>query len=170
MTEEERKKLQEEGKSEVEIMQLEKIAEMEEKMSKMVDPVEFEKLKNAHKKLLDDYINRRQPPKQEEPQTRPAKDIATELAKIKSGDISNRAYIEKALEYRKAHIKEFGTDPFTDFGQHGPQKATDETNQVATVLEKLLEENPNPVDFRIKLNSVLKDDPQLMAKLRKGAK
>ncbi len=135
----------------------------------MIDKAVYDKLLKDHKKLLDDYVNRRPAPTVVVKETRKASEVAKELIKVKNRDISNRDYIAKTLEYREAHLKEFGTDPFTDFGQNGPQKPTDDTNMVASTLKTLLEENPSPVDFRIKLNSVLQDDPQLMAKLRKRA-
>jgi len=149
---------------------LDQIADLKKKMDEgMIDKTVYDKLLKDHKKLLDDYVNRRPAPKVEIIPTRKASEVAKELIKIKNRDITNRDYISKALEYREAHLKEFGTDPFTDFGQNGPQKPTEDTNMVASTLKTLLEENPSPVDFRIKLNSVLQDDPQLMAKLRKRA-
>jgi len=151
----------------VEELQLQQIEEMKLKMESMVDPEEFKKLQLQYKKLLDDYVNKRPVPKTEQPTIRPTKEIAKEFQSIQNGDITNRDYVAKALEYRKAHINEFGKDPFSDFGQQGSGVSTEDTNEVATVLQTLLDENPSPVDFRIKLNSVLKDDPQLVAKLRK---
>lgn len=151
-------------------MYLEQIQELKDKMDNdMISKEEYLKLKAQHKKLMDDFVNRRPVVKKEEKTIRPAKDVASEISKIKNADITNREYISKALEYREAHIKEYGTDPFTDFGQNGPNKPTEETNMVATTLQTLLDENPSPVDFRIKLNSILQDDPQLLAKLRKRA-
>ena len=148
-------------------LQLKKIEEMKLKMSKMVDPVEFQKLKDEYSTLLDEYVNKREPIVPIEKKLRPAQEIAKELANIKDGNISNRDYIAKTLEYRTSHMKEFGTDPFSDFGSTGSGQATADTKEVVQVLERLLKENASPVDFRIKLNSVLKDDPQLMSKLRK---
>ena len=149
---------------------LDQIADLKKQMDEnMISKEDYDKLLKEHKKLLNDYVNRRPAPKVEDKETRKASEVAKELIKIKNRDITNRDYIAKTLEYREAHLKEFGTDPFTDFGQNGPQKPTDDTNMVASTLKTLLEENPSPVDFRIKLNSVLQDDPQLMAKLRKRA-
>lgn len=149
---------------------LDQIADLKKQMNEgMIDKAVYDKLLADHKKLLNDYVNRRPAPQPEVKETRKASEVAKELIKIKNRDITNRDYIAKTLEYREAHLKEFGTDPFTDFGQNGPQKPTDDTNMVASTLKALLEENPSPVDFRIKLNSVLQDDPQLMAKLRKRA-
>lgn len=149
---------------------LDQIADLKKQMDEnMISKEDYDKLLKEHKKLLNDYVNRRPAPQVEVKETRKASEVAKELIKIKNRDITNREYIAKTLEYRDAHIKEYGTDPFTDFGQNGPNKPTDDTNMVASTLKALLEENPSPVDFRIKLNSVLQDDPQLMAKLRKRA-
>jgi hypothetical protein len=148
-------------------MYLEQINDLKTKMDTMVDPAEYKKLQAQHKKLMDDYVNRRPAPKVEQTVMRPAKEVAKELVSIKNSDITNRDYVAKTLEYREAHIHEFGTDPFTDFGTNGPNQPTDETKNVASTLKTLLDENPSPVDFRIKLNSVLQDDAQLLAKLRK---
>jgi predicted CopG family antitoxin len=159
-----------EEKDEQEQIYLDQIEDLKNQMqNNMISKEVYDKLLKDHKKLLDDYVNRRPAPKVEVKETRKASEVAKELIKVKNRDITNRDYIAKTLEYREAHLKEFGTDPFTDFGQNGPQKPTDDTNMVASTLKTLLDENPSPVDFRIKLNSVLQDDPQLMAKLRKRA-
>lgn len=158
-----------ENEKTVEELQLEQIENLKTQMDNMVDPAKYAELQKQYKKLLDDYVNRRPAPQVEVKETRKASEVAKELIQVKNRDITNRDYIAKTLEYREAHIKEYGTDPFTDFGQNGPQKPTEDTNFVASTLKTLLDENPSPVDFRIKLNSVLQDDPQLMAKLRKRA-
>ena len=151
-------------------MYLEQIQELKAKMDNdMISKEEYLKLKAQHKKLMDDFVNRRPVVKKTEKTIRPAKDVASEISMIKNADITNREYIAKALEYRASHIHQYGTDPFTDFGSNGPNKPTEETNMVASTLQTLLDENPSPVDFRIKLNSILQDDPQLLAKLRKRA-
>jgi hypothetical protein len=150
-------------------LQLQTIDELKTKMDTMVDPEEYKKLQGQYKKLMDDYVNRRPAPKVETKVLRSTKEIAKEIAHIKSGDITNRDYVEKTLEYREAHLHEFGTDPFADFSSNGAGKPTDDTVEVANTLKTLLDENPSPVDFRIKLNSVLQDDSQLIAKLRRRA-
>lgn len=151
----------------VEELQLEQIESLKTQMNNMVDPAKFTELQKQYKKLLDDYVNKRPAPTNQAPATRPAKELAKEFQSIKDGDISNRDYIAKALEYRKAYINEFGTDPFTDFGSHGSGQPTADTEEVAEKLQRLLDENESPVDFRIKMNSILQDDPQLLSKLRK---
>lgn len=153
----------------VEELQLEQIENLKTQMNNMVDSEKYADLQKQYKKLLDDYVNKRPAPQVEVKETRKASEVAREIIKVKNRDITNRDYIAKTLEYREAHINEFGTDPFTDFGQNGPQKPTEDTSFVASTLKTILDENPSPVDFRIKLNSVLQDDPQLMAKLRKRA-
>lgn len=150
-------------------MYLAQIQELKDKMDQMIDPEEHKKLQAQHKKLMNEYVNRRPVVKKEEKTIRKASEVGQEITKIKNADITNRDYIAKAIEYRNAHIHEFGTDPFTDFGPNGPNKPTEETNMVAQTFQTLLDENPSPVDFRIKLNSILQDDPQLLAKLRKRA-
>ena len=156
-----------ENEKTVEELQLEQIESLKKQMDNMVDPAKYAELQKQYKTLLDDYVNKRPAPTPHAKAIRHAKEIATEFQKIKQSDISNRDYIAKALEYRTAYMKEFGTDPFTDFGSHGPGQPTADTEEVAEKLEKLLEENLSPVDFRIKMNSILQDDPQLMSKLRK---
>ena len=146
---------------------LQKISDLKEKLDEAVDPAEHEKLKAEHKKLLDDYVNKRQAPKKEEKVLRPVIEIAKELQGIKSGDMSNRDYIKKSLEYREAHIKEFGTDPWTNFSSEGSDKETAETKKVAAALQAIVDENESPVEFRMKMNSVLKDDTTLIRKLNK---
>lgn len=165
MTKEEKDKLIAEGKSEIEIMQLEKIAEMKEKLDSMVDPVEHEKLKEQYKLAMDEFVNRRPAPKTEEPTVAPVKDLAKKLSSIKDGNISNREYIKTALEYRKAHIKETGRDPFTDFGENGPQAPNEETERVAKILQQVVDNNESSTSFRIALNDVLRDDPKLAQSL-----
>lgn len=153
----------------VEELQLEQIEQLKQKMDKMVDPSEHEKLQKQYKQLLNDYVNKRQAPAPQPETLRPAKEVARELMSVKDGNISNREYVKKALEYRKSYMNEFGTDPFADFGEHGSSKSNPDTEEVADKLQKLLDENESPVDFRIKMNSMLQDDPLLLSKLRKRA-
>ena len=150
----------------VEETYLAQIGELKAKMDQMVDPEEYKKLKGQHDKLLNDYVNKRPAPKKEEPKIRPAVEVAKELIKIQDGDISNRAYIQKSLEYRQAYIKEFGTDPWTDFTVNGSSAPNEQTERVAKALQQLVDENESPVSFRIALNDMLRDDPAVIAALR----
>lgn len=166
MTKEERAKLLEEGKTEVEISQLEAIEELKTQMDTMVDPDEFKKLQEEYDKLLKDYVNKRPVKEKKAPEViRPAKEIAQEISKIENGNISNREYIAKALEYRKAFMNESGIDPFSDNGE-----ITEDSKEVAGKLQKLLDENESASDFRMRMNTVLKDDPQLLRTLNKRKK
>jgi len=167
---EEKTRLEEEKRLAEENINLKAIDELKAKLDKAVDPVEHAKLKADYKALMTEFTNRRPAPKVEEKVLRPVLEIANELKHIESGDISNRDYIVKSLEYREAHIKEFGTDPWTNFSSEGPEESTPDTVKVASILQTLIEENESPVDFRIKLNSILKDDPKLMQALNKKNK
>ena len=158
-----------ENEKTVEELQLEQIETLKKQMENMVDPAKYAELQKQYKKLLDDYVNKRPAPTPQPQTLRPVKEIAREFQNIKNGDISNREYVAKVLEYRKSYMKEFGTDPFTDFGSGGSGQPTSDTEEVAEKLQKLLDENESAVDFRIKMNSMLQDDPQLMSKLRKRA-
>lgn len=158
-----------EGEEEsTEDLYLKQIEDLKKKMDMMVDPEEYKKLQAQHKKLLDDYVNRR-PVQQQEVKLRPAVEIAKELASIKNGDISNREYVKKALEYRDSFLAATGKDPFTDFTKNGPSAPTEDSKLVAETLKKLVEENESPIDFRIRLNAVLEDDPALASRIRRRA-
>lgn len=157
------------AEDEQEQIYLDQIEDLKKQLEEGSVPKEkYDKLMADYKKLLNDYVNRRPAPKQDDKPVRKVREIAKELASIKDGSVTNRDYIAKSLEYREAYIREYGQDPFTDFGQKGPKKPTEETESVAQTLQKILDENPSPVDFRIKMNSILEDDPH-MAKMRKRA-
>lgn len=159
-----------EGEEEsTEDLYLKQIEDLKKKMDTMVDPEEYKKLQAQHKKLLDDYVNRRPVPPKEEVKLRPAVEIAKEIASIKNGDISNREYVKKSLEYRESFLAATGKDPFTDFTKGGPSAPTEDSKLVADTLKKLVEENESPIDFRIRLNAILEDDPALAARIRKRA-
>jgi hypothetical protein len=160
--------MSEEIKEEItETEEMKTIKELMEKVDQMVDPEQFAELEKKYKTLLNDYVNRRPAPKKPEKKPmRPVADIAREIANIGDGDMTNRAYIEKSLEYRNAYMHEFGKDPWTDFSQSGSDKATEQTKKVAQVFQQLLEDYPSPEDFRIKLHGMLRDDPAVVAILR----
>lgn len=146
----------------------EQIDQLSEQLSTMVNPEEYSKLKLEYDKLLADYVSKRSAKQPEPTQTRSAKEIANDIRKAHDGNMTNRDYIKLSLEYREAHLKEFGTDPFTDFGTNGPGKSSDDSLEVAEALQTMLDENESPVDFRIKMNQALDDDPQLLMKLKKA--
>ena len=170
MTEEEKEalKLEEAEKQRLanEDIKEQAILDLKAKLDASIDPAEHAKLKAEHKKLMDEFINRRPEPKLKVKVIRPVIEIAQELEAINDGDMTNRAYIEKSLEYREAYIHELGTDPWTDFSVSGSGEPTEKTNKIANAYQQLLDENPSPVDFRIKFLSILKDDPNIISGLR----
>jgi len=155
----------EEEKS-IEEIQAERISELEEQVSNGADPEELKKAKTAYKNLLKNSVDRRPTP-EEVSTLRKTSEIAVEFANIEHGSVSNRAYIEKALEYRDAHIKEFGTDPFTDYGADGPGEPTNKTQKVAESLKNLLNNFKSDSLFNAQLQETLKDDMQLLRQLKK---
>lgn len=147
---------------------IEKTPEMEQiealmaKVDVMVDPDKFAELETKYKKLLKDYTERRPAPKKQEvKKLRKAVEIANELRQISDGDITNRGYWEKSLEYRDAFMSESGNDPWTDFGREGSNKETPKTKKIAAAIKQLLDENPSDVDFRIRMHGALRDDPNV---------
>lgn len=146
----------------VEQIQLETIQELKAKMDAMVDPEEHAKLKTQYDTLLKSMINKRPAPIEDQPQMKPAKELAKEF--IQNQQISNRAYIKNALEYRQAMIKEFGKDPFND-GKTDPA----ETQRVADALQKMVDESDSDSEFRYLFDQSVEDDPDL-AKMLKAKK
>lgn len=134
----------------VEETYLEQIESMKKEMADMVDPVKYAELKKQHDTLLNDYVNKREV-KKEETTIRKAKEIARELMENKP--MTNKKYIETALEYRTAMINESGHDPFVD-------KDTDpaKSHQVAEHLREVLNESETDFQFRMKLNESLVDE------------
>ena len=153
-------------------LELEKTPEMEEierlmaELDQRVDAKKYKELETKYKKLLSDYTSRRPAPKKvEKPKLRPASEIAKEFQSIEHGSVSNRAYIEKVLEYRNSHLSEFGTDPFTDFGAGGPGEPNAKTEKVAKGLKFLLDTYESDSLFNGQLQEFMKDDLQLLRKL-----
>lgn len=174
MTDEE-KRIEAERLAEIERLKNEDIKQetinnLKKKLDAAVDPKVHAQLKKEYKDLMADFVDNRPAPKTKEIKHRPAVEIANELRKINDGDINNRDYIVKSLEYRESYINEFGTDPWTDFSVTGSAEATAKTKKVATVLQTLIDENESPVEFRMKLESVLKDDANVISIIKQRAK
>lgn len=154
-------------REELDAMYLSQINELKEKMDGMVDPEEYDRLAKQHKTLLDDFVNKRpSTPVPDESKKESASDLAKKLANYTGGNVSNRDYIETSVNYREAMIRETGLDPWTDFGAKGPGRPTEDTTQLAAIFQQLLDENEDPVSFRIKLNNILEDDNVLLSKIR----
>jgi len=154
----------------IEEIQADRIKELELEMKDAVDPQELQKAKKAYNDLLKQTIDRRPAPEKEKKTLRPAIEIVNELRQVKDGDMTNRAFWVKSLEYRKSYMSETGKDPWTDFSNRGSDQKTKQTEKVATYIEQLLDENPSDVDFRIKLNSIMKDDQNVLAVLAERKK
>ena len=75
--------------------------------------------------------------------------------------MTNREYLENSVNFRKATINKYGVDPWSDKGV-----ATEDTEEVAQAIETPLNEYEHDDEFNFRLNSVLKDDPNLLRKLR----
>ena len=154
-------------REELDAMYLAQINELKEKMDAMVDPEEYDRLAKQHKTLLDDFVNKRpSAPAPDSTEQKSAADLAKKLANFTGGNVSNRDYIKTSVEYREAMIRETGLDPWTDFGAKGPGRPTEDTTQLAATFQQLLDENEDPVSFRIKFNNILEDDNVLLSKIR----
>ena len=146
--------------TEIEQNKLEAIAEMKEALDKSVPKEEYEKVLQENKKLLTDYVNRRPAPKQESTLSS-AKEYADKLKNMAT--LTNRQFIETSVNYRDAMLKEVGKDPWSDNGE-----VTADTAKVAETFKALLAEIPDDFTFRTTLHNVMRDDANLIARLRSG--
>lgn len=141
----------------LEANQMEVIEQLKQKLDNSVSKDEYQKAIEENKKLLNDMVNRRPAPKSEE--LKPARDYARELSD--SSHMSNRKFIETSVKYRDAYMAETGRDPWSDNGE-----PTAETTKVAETFKTLLEENTDNFSFRNKLHAIMRDDTNLLAKLK----
>ena len=141
----------------LEANQMEVIEQLKQKLDKSVPQEEYQKAIEENKKLLNDMVNRRPAPKVEE--LKAAREYAKELTH--ASHMTNRKFIETSVNYREAMIAETGRDPWSDNGEQ-----TSETVKVAETFKALLAEHPDDFGFRSKLHSVMRDDANLLAKLR----
>lgn len=149
----------------IEEIQAERIAELEEQVANGADPEELRKAKDAYKNLLKQSVDRRQV-KEDKVERRAAAVVAGELAKISDGDVTNREYLEKSLEYRDSFLKETGRDPWTD----GAGEETPKTKFIAETIRGLLKDNESPLAFNAQFNDLLRDDPAVIRALREKNK
>lgn len=147
-------------------MYLETIEDLKSKMDNdMISKEEYDKLLSDHKKLLNDSINKR-------PIVKPVENTKTaeELSKtfVNENNLTNREYVKKLLDYRTAYMNEFRKDPFDNpVGEYSdPQKA----EMVANEFKELLDNYTDDTEFRIKLNTLLKDDPSIRASINRQRK
>lgn len=162
--------------TETDQMYLDQIEELKNRIdNEMVPKEELVKLQAQHKKLLDEYVNRR-PVVKNEVKIRPAKELAAELMKAESGNMLNRDYVALALEYRDAFIKERGQDPFsnsilTNKGVEFEKAGTNEdANEIAAGFKHILDNSEDSVSFNIRLGSIMQDDQGIISKIRKNRK
>lgn len=155
----------------IEDIHLKTIEELTAKMNEeMISKEDYQKLQEQYKNLMKEFTTRRPTVDPKPVVTRKPIEVAKELIKIKGNDITNREYIEKALEYRNAVLKNTGKDVFTDFGAHGPTEPNDNSSKVATFFEQLLNDHQDPTSFRIAYDAQVKDDPVLVNLLAKRHK
>lgn len=143
---------------------LDQIKDLKEKLeNEMISKEEYDKLLLDHKKLLSDYVNKRPPIVKDEKDKKTAKELSQYFTK--ENDMTNREYWKNALEYRDAYMAEYKRDPFDNPNSNNadPEKAAG----VAATIRELLNQYPDDTEFRIKLNSVMKDDPMVLARIRK---
>jgi hypothetical protein len=147
---------------------LEQIAALKEQMEKMVAGEEYDKLVAEHKKLTDDYINKRDPIPAVPDDLKPASHYAEILAKNKK--TSNLDFVKTSLAYREAYMREYGRDPWANELAEGGTTVEDSA-QVAEHLTALVNEfGDNPAEFNFRFEQSLVDDPLLVAKLRNKKK
>ena len=149
--------------SEPEQMVLDQLASLKAKMDVMVDPDKYKELEAQHKKLLDEYVNKRPAPITEKPHVTTKEDVdnlSRQLARC-SKDVTNREYIELALKHRQAVLDVYDKDPF---GMNGQKSA--EAEQAASFYKQVLEESSTPIQFRMLMEQYVKDDPVVIQKIR----
>lgn len=140
---------------------LEQIAELKAKMETMVPGEEYNKVLAEHKRLTDDYINKRPAPTNETHAytKEDLEKFSRELAN--ASNKTNRAYVELSLKHRKAMLDVFDKDPFGLNGQK-----SQEAEQAAQFFETMLEEAKTDTQFRMLMDQQIYDDPVVMQKIR----
>jgi len=138
---------------------LDQIEVLKKKMESMVEGDEYNKVLAEHKKLTNDYINKRQPVKPAETPKLSAKELTRELSRR---DLTKVEHIKLSLDYRDAVKSETGKDVWVGAGI---------TEQDALKVEEhykaLLEEyGDNPNEFTYRFDQSLVDDPDVMMALR----
>lgn len=143
---------------------LEQIAALKTQMDQMVSGEEYEKLVAEHKKLTDEYINKRDPIPAVPDDLKPASQYAEQL--IKNKKTTNLDFVKTSLSYREAFMKEYGRDPWANELSEGGTTVEDSA-AVAEHLTALVNEfGDNPAEFNFRFEQSLVDDPLLVAKLK----
>lgn len=168
-----RQALDEQTPNEQEKMYLDTIADLKNKLdNETISKDEYNALLAENKKLLDKIVNQRPAPKPEVVKHTPARELAKKIASIKSGDVSNKEYINLVTDYRDAFIRETGQDPFSnsiltnkgvEFERAGENQ---DANEIAQAFKSILEEDLSTSGFNIRLDSILQDDQAVIRAAR----
>ncbi len=137
---------------------LEQISELKSKMESMVPGDEYTRVLEEHKRLTEEYINKRQPVQKQEVFAS-AQDLSKKLA---SGKLNKVEHVKASLEYRDAVRREHGKDVWVGAGI-----TEQEAEQVAEHYKTLLEEyGDNPSEFTYRFDSTIVDDPQVLVAIK----
>lgn len=138
---------------------LDQIDALKKQMESMVPGAEYNRVLEEHKRLTNEYINKRTPEKKEEPKARKAIEIIKDLQNENNSKVE---HVRLSLEYRDAYIKEVGKDPWM-----GGEVKEDEVKNIVEAYKHLLENyGDNPSEFTYRFDELLRDDPQVVAALR----
>lgn len=138
---------------------LEQIEILKKKMESMVPGEEYNKVLAEHKKLTNDYINKRQPAEVKIEKRASAEELSHELLKR---DLTKVEHVKLSLEYRDALKRETGKDPWVGAGI-----TEQEASQVESHFRSLLEEyGDDPNEFTYRFDQSLIDDPELVMALK----
>lgn len=137
---------------------LAEIEVLKKKMETMVEGEEYNKVLAEHKRLTQDFINKRQPATVIEDK-RTSKELSGALM---NRDLTKVEHVKLSLEYRDAVKRETGKDPWVGAGI-----SEQEAGQVEQHFKSLLEEyGDNPNEFTYRFDNSLIDDPEMMMALR----
>lgn len=138
---------------------LEEIEVLKKRMETMVGGDEYNKVLAEHKRLTQDYINKRQPEEEKKVPVFSSKQLSGELLKR---DLTKVEHVKLSLDYRDAVIRESGKDPWVGAGITEQDAA-----QVEGHFKALLEEyGDNPNEFTYRFDQSLIDDPEMMMAIK----
>ena len=145
---------------------LEEIVNLKAQMETMVPGDAYNKVLEEHKRLTNEYINKRPAEKKEVPTFRKAEEIAKELINLNSSNsITDLDYITKSLEYREAMLRETGKDVFCNANQDKEDLA--DAQFTAEAFKTLVEQaNGDSADFKHLLDKAMKDDQSILIKAK----
>lgn len=132
---------------------LEQIEALKNERDRMVSLEEYNKVLGENKKLTNDYINKRQPVVEEKKTMRSPLEITKEMSNQKQ-ELTNRKYVELAVEYRDAYLDVTGKDPFAK-DQTAP---TADSVEVYNAFKQVLADSPDAATFRFNIDRILHDD------------